>query len=161
MTGPTERHKSVYECNICCKTFVKKGCLTNHMKNVHKVIDSHTEHGFLDSTSYSELDRDETILRTVAQVLTDGFVQDILDIKEDNLDNPTEASQDVINVTVNQEPNPSVNILEESIIISGTTTKTNASFPVPLCQKANKYIIEQGKTLPAIFLTTLLPAQGL
>ena len=131
------------------------------MKNVHKVIDSHTEQGFLDSTLYSELDRDETILRTVVQVLTDGFVQEFLDIEEDNHYNPTEASQDVINVTVNQEPNPSVNILEESIIISGTTTKTNASFPVPLCQKANEYIIERGKTLPATILTTLLPAQGL
>ena len=55
---------------------------------------------------------------------------------------------------MNQEPNPSVNILEESIIISGTTTKPNASFPVPLCQKANKYIIERGKTLPATLLTS-------
>ena len=32
--------------------------------------------------------------------------------------------------------------------------------PVPLCPKANNYVIEKGQTLPASFLTTLLPAPG-
>ena len=160
MTGPTDRPKNIYECNVCRKPYVKKGCLTNHMKNVHKLIDSNTEQGFLDSTSYSELDRDETILRTVGQVLTDGFVRDILDLEEDNFENTKEGSQEVIDVTMNQEPNSSVNILEKSITISSPITKLNAPVPVPLCQKANKYIIEKGKTLPASFLTTLLPAPG-
>ena len=31
---------------------------------------------------------------------------------------------------------------------------------VPLCPKATNYVVEKGKTLPASFLTTLLPAQG-
>ena len=31
---------------------------------------------------------------------------------------------------------------------------------VPLCQNANKYIIKRGNTLPASFLTALLPAPG-
>ena len=31
---------------------------------------------------------------------------------------------------------------------------------VPLCKKASSYIVAKGKTLPASFLTTLLPPQG-
>ena len=31
---------------------------------------------------------------------------------------------------------------------------------VPLCQNANKYLIKKGNTLPASFLTALLPAPG-
>ena len=46
-----------------------------------------------------------------------------------------------------------------------THPKISSSTPspppmVPLCQNANKYIIKRGNTLPASFLTTLLPAPG-
>ena len=96
MTGPT---KTKYECNLCQKPYVKKGCLTKHLKNVHNVNDSDAEKGFLDSTSYSELDRDETILRTVGQIMTaDRFYQD-LSIEEDLFEEPTDTSQDTRNNT--------------------------------------------------------------
>ena len=55
MTGPTKKPDTVYECSICSKPYKKKGCLRNHMKNIHDAQDSPT--GFLDSSNYSELDR--------------------------------------------------------------------------------------------------------
>ena len=40
------------------------------------------------------------------------------------------------------------------------TSTPRPAAPVPLCPKANNYVIEKGQTLPASFLTTLLPAPG-
>ena len=44
------------------------------------------------------------------------------------------------------------------ILPPGPTSTPHMSAPVPLCPKAGSYIKERGKTLPASFLATLLPA---
>ena len=44
--------------------------------------------------------------------------------------------------------------------LSGPTSTPKAPTIVPLCQTANKYVIEKAKTLPASFLATLLPSPG-
>ena len=153
MTGST---RAKYECNLCQKPYVKKGCLTKHLKNVHNVNDLDAEKEFLDSTSYSELDRDETILRTVGQILTaDSFYQD-LSTEEELFDEPRDTSQDPRNTTTlvnNQE------VLHDLNTSEPLSTSSTAA-PVPLCSKAEDFILQKGKTLPATLLASLLPAPG-
>ena len=50
--------------------------------------------------------------------------------------------------------------MPEDMAPSGPTSTPKAPAPVPLCPRANHYIIEKGKTLPATFLETLLPPPG-
>ena len=59
------------------------------------------EKGFHDSTTYSELDRDDTILRTVDQLLTaNDFYRDISAIVEDNSEDSIDMSHALIDDTV-------------------------------------------------------------
>ena len=157
MTGPTQRTKTIYECNICKKPYVRKACFIKHMKNAHNEDVATTDKEFLDSTTYSELDRDETILRTVGQILTaESFGQDVSDYEEENFGDPTESALEVINITHpmgNQDMPSDMHNPEPP-----TTTSTTA--PVPLCTQAQKYIIQRGETLPASFLSSVLPAPG-
>ena len=46
------------------------------------------------------------------------------------------------------------------VLSPGPTSTPRIPAPVPLCPKAGSYIKERGKTLPASFLATLLPAPG-
>ena len=47
-----------HKCADCGKPYVKKGALTNHMKNVHAKHDSPESEDFLDNTAFSALDKD-------------------------------------------------------------------------------------------------------
>ena len=151
MTASTKGPDTKYLCSICSKPYVKKGCLTNHMKNIHDIQDSPAD--FLDSTTYSELDQEETFIRTTAQMMTaDAFYQGILGGEEDNVDASEESTTPP--VTESNDPDQVDSVENET-----TTTKNAPSF-VPLCPDANNYIVQKGKTLPASFLTTLLPPAG-
>ena len=160
MTGPAKKPDTRYECTICEKPYIKQGCLNNHMKKIHKMINPQGEKGFLDSTTYSELDRDETILRTIGQILTaEEFSKDTSDNEEDVFEDTTEMFQDSDNQDV-QETSPSEMTVNKTINNPNATKiveELNNSAPVPLCPRANQYIIQRGKTLPASFLETLLP----
>ena len=101
MTGPTEGPKTIYECSICQKPYVRKGCYIKHMKNVHNEDIPTADKDFLDSTTYSELDRGETILRTVGQILTaDSFMHNLSDNEEEDFEDPTESTHDGIDQTL-------------------------------------------------------------
>ena len=59
--------------------------------------------------------------------------------------------------------NPDNTIRDEHEQVPHPTISSSTPSPlptVPLCQNANIYIIKRGNTLPASFLTTLLPAPG-
>ena len=128
------------------KQIFKNGCLTNHLKNVHNVHDLLVDKEFLDSTTYSELDRDEIILRTVGQAMTsEEFIQDIPDTQE-------EFDAAHVDASPNKVP--------ESTNLQDAASMTSPPQAVPLCPMADNYIVQKGKTLPASFLTTLLPAKG-
>ena len=73
-----------YKCPDCGKPYVKKGALTNHMRNVHAKNDSLPTQEFLDNTMNSDLDKDETIICMHAVEMTAG------DIFEDVILNPFE-----------------------------------------------------------------------
>ena len=60
---------------------------------------------------------------------------------------------------LNLSENPLWNELENSLPSEQTSTPTHVA-PVPICENAMKYIIKRGNTLPASFLTALLPAPG-
>ena len=73
MTGKKNGPDTKLECNICSKPYLRKGCLTNHLKNVHN-IDNQAERDFIDG----QLKQDETFIRETAQVETvKEFLQDI------------------------------------------------------------------------------------
>ena len=125
------------------------------MKNIHDAQDSPA--GFLDSTTFSELDREETFIRTTAQTMTaDAFVQDILGGEDDNAE-AFEESTTVLATESTALPNDSDHV--ETLNIEPTTTQS-APTTVPLCPNANNYIVQRGNTLPASFLATLLPPAG-
>ena len=156
MTGLTKGPKTTYECSICLKPYIKKGCLTKHLKNVHQVTAPPAGKEFLDSTSYSELDRDETILRTVGQIITGhDFMQDIFGDEGDDLEGEVDDTVEV----VNQEVEPARHEHEETVTPSTLSPPVTAP-TVPPCAEAQKYIIQKGKTLPASFLASVLPAPG-
>ena len=60
---------------------------------------------------------------------------------------------------LNLSENPLGNEPEKNYFSTLTSTPTPAPI-VPLCLNANNYIIQRGKSLPASFLATLLPAPG-
>ena len=123
--------------------------MTNHMKNIHDAQDPPA--GFLDSTNYSELDREETFMRTTAQIMTtDAFLQDIL-----------EGVDAVIEDSINYGPSAPPHVLGhvETLSTEPTTTHRTPTI-VPLCHNANNFIVQKGKTVPASFLETLLPPEG-
>ena len=125
------------------------------MKNIHDVQDSPP--GFLDSTTYSELDREETFIRTAAQIMTaDAFVHDILG---DETDNAEDFEESTIRQTTESTALPNDSDLVETVNSEHTTTHS-APKTVPLCSNASNYIVQKGKTLPASFLATLLPPAG-
>ena len=143
MTQSSTKADQQYKCDQCDKLFVRKGNLSNHLRNVHNQNDSPTPDGFLDNTSYSEeLDTENTVLLDFAreEVACDFFGNISDNESEDGIimDNNT--------VKLITSPTPGLN----------STPRTAA--PVPLCPKANSYISSKWKTLPASFLTTLLPA---
>ena len=74
-----------HKCSDCGKPYVKKGALTNPMKNVHAKHDSPETQGFLDNTAYSDLDKDETIIRNHALAMNevDLFQDVIMDQSDD------------------------------------------------------------------------------
>ena len=151
MTDPTTRSYNKYECNISSKPYVKKGCLTNHMKKIHEVHDSPT--GFLDSTTYSELDREETFMRTTGQIMTaDSFLKDILEGADDGAEDCEESTP---TATTDPTALPHDSDHVETLNLEPTTTQS-----VPLCKNANNFIVQKGKTVPASFLETLLPPAG-
>ena len=68
-----------YKCPDCGKPYVKKGALTNHMRNMHANDDSSVTHGLLDNTAYSDLDKDETIIRSHAVAMNEvDIFQDVI-----------------------------------------------------------------------------------
>ena len=158
MTGPTKRPITKYECNICQKPYVKQGCLNNHLKNFHQANDSRVDKEFLDSSTYSELDRDETILRTVGQMMTaDRFMQDVVGEEDESWDDPTETTQSEIyedQVVDNLDVEP----IRQALGSTPTTVTVALVPPVPLCANAQRYILRRGNTLPASLLASLLPA---
>ena len=156
MYDPTMKGDQHYKCTDCDKSYVKKGFLSNHMKKIHNKDDSPIPQGFLDNTSYSEeLDMEETVLRNVANKdVANNFFRDITcNESEDENDMVTSTQR-----TSNTKETPTDEMTTESNTTPDKPSDTPA--PVPLCKTAHKYIIEKGKTLPASFLATVLPAQG-
>ena len=149
MTDPTEKSYNKYECNICSKPYIKRGCLTNHMKKIHDVQDAPA--GFLDSTTYSELDREETFIRTTGQIMTaDSFLKGIMEDPDDDAEGSEELTPPTDPTAM---PDDSGHM--ETLNLELTITQN-----VPLCQNANNFIVQKGKTVPASFLETLLPPQA-
>ena len=77
MTDLTNMPDTKLKCDICSKPYVKKGCLTNHLRNVHNIdnIKSIDE----------ELKKEETFIRRAAVIETaKEFLQDISKIEDQN-----------------------------------------------------------------------------
>ena len=125
------------------------------MKNIHDVQD--TPAGFLDSTTYSELDREETFMRTTGQILTaDAFIQDILK----GVDTAIEDSEESTSILPTGSTAQLHDLGHVEIPTTEPITTHNTPPTVPLCHNANNFIVQKGKTVPASFLATLLPPAG-
>ena len=77
---------------------------------------------------------------------SEEFIQDIPDPQE-------EFDAAHVDASPNKVPEPTN--------LQDAASMTSPPQAVPLCPMADNYIVQKGKTLPASFLTTLLPAQGL
>ena len=108
-----------YNCTDCDKPYVKKGALTNHMKNIHGKQAPPAKKEFLDNTTYSDLDKDETMIRTAAQAET---AKDF--IKDANL---TELEDGDFNLTINHSENKALTQEEEQSLENWTNKYTKAS----------------------------------
>ena len=62
---------------------------------------------------------------------------------------------------LNNPENPFSEEFEQTYSSPATASTPSPPSRVPLCQNAKTYIIQRGKTLPASFLATLLPAPRL
>ena len=171
MTGPTKRPDTKLECNICKKPYVKKGCLTNHLRNVHNVdnID------FVDE----ELKKDETFIRNAAQIETaNEFLQDLSKVEDTNdtvlldISDFQPVTTLPLHISNNTDNQPLAEIFDK--LQAGVKQKNGdepenpvdvflhqkPSPPVQLCASAGNFLREHEASIPPLLKTAVLPTQN-
>ena len=175
MTGPTNRPETKLECSECSKPYLRKGCLTNHLRNVHN-IDNKTENDFVDE----ELKKEETFKRQSAQIETaKEFLQD-LSVIENRTDTVLMNITDLqhvlptlphpLNIPNNTDNQPLAETFDnlqagvkdnkgnenhvDSVLSQGPSP------PAQLCTSAVNFLRDNEASLPPLLKTTVLPTQN-
>ena len=154
MTKVDMKPNQQYICYKCDKPYIIKGALTNHLRKVHKITNSPTNKGFMDISTNSDSDSNDTVTQ-----LDDVFEADKTAMLEQakDLDRKEEAEerQIILDMTSTMSLDTSVLASETEEPTDGITILSNSGMnivrepltTVPLCSPAAKFMSESQRKI--------------